>query len=79
MIAHEFEYVKPMNLAEGLDMLADDDAKPLSGGMSLIPDMRQRRSGKLVDLSESSFAFRHIDVPLTSEKPWKLIPKGAAA
>jgi carbon-monoxide dehydrogenase medium subunit len=53
MIAHEFDYVKPASLAEALDLLADENAKPLSGGMSLIPMMKLRLAipGKLVDLT----------------------------
>ena len=53
MITHEFEYVKPTSLAEALDLLAKDDAKPLSGGMSLIPMMKFRLTmpATLVDLS----------------------------
>ena len=53
MIAHEFEYVKPASLAQALDLLARDDAKALSGGMSLIPMMKLRLAmpATLVDLS----------------------------
>ena len=53
MIAHEFDYVKPASLAQALDLLAHDDAKALSGGMSLIPMMKLRLAmpGTLVDLS----------------------------
>ena len=53
MIAHEFDYVKPATLAEALDLLAEEGAKPLSGGMSLIPMMKLRLAAptKLVDLS----------------------------
>ena len=53
MIAYEFDYVKPASLAEALELLAEENAKPLSGGMSLIPMMKLRLAmpGKLVDLS----------------------------
>ena len=53
MIAHEFAYTKPTTLAEALDLLAHDDAKALSGGMSLIPMMKLRLAipATVVDLS----------------------------
>jgi carbon-monoxide dehydrogenase medium subunit len=53
MIANSFEYSKPASLAEALTLLADGSAKPLAGGMSLIPMMKLRLASpeKLVDLS----------------------------
>ena len=39
MIAHEFEYSPATQLTEALALLADG-AKPLAGGMSLIPMMK---------------------------------------
>jgi carbon-monoxide dehydrogenase medium subunit len=53
MIANSFEYSKPASLAEALALLADGSAKPLAGGMSLIPMMKLRLASpeKLVDLS----------------------------
>ncbi len=53
MIANSFEYSKPASLAEALTQLADGSAKPLAGGMSLIPMMKLRLASpeKLVDLS----------------------------
>ena len=53
MISHEFDYAKPKSLAEALELLAGDDTKALSGGMSLIPMMKLRLAmpGTLVDLS----------------------------
>jgi carbon-monoxide dehydrogenase medium subunit len=53
MIANNFEYAKPGSLAEVLSLLADGSAKPLAGGMSLIPMMKLRLASpeKLVDLS----------------------------
>ena len=53
MIANSFEYAKPASLAEALSLLADGSAKPLAGGMSLIPMMKLRLASpeKLVDLS----------------------------
>ena len=53
MIAVNFDYVKPTSLEEALALLADGSAKPLAGGMSLIPMMKLRLAipEKLVDLS----------------------------
>jgi aerobic carbon-monoxide dehydrogenase medium subunit len=53
MIAVNFDYIKPASLAEALALLADGSAKPLAGGMSLIPMMKLRLAApeKLVDLS----------------------------
>jgi aerobic carbon-monoxide dehydrogenase medium subunit len=52
MIAQNFEYAAPGNLREALDLLAHENAKPLAGGMSLIPLMKLRLSApeQLVDL-----------------------------
>jgi carbon-monoxide dehydrogenase medium subunit len=41
MIAHEFDYTAPTQLKEALALLADG-AKPLAGGMSLVPMMKLR-------------------------------------
>jgi carbon-monoxide dehydrogenase medium subunit len=41
MIAHEFEYSPAKQLSEALALLADG-AKPLAGGMSLVPMMKLR-------------------------------------
>ena len=41
MIAHEFEYSSATQLSEALTLLADG-AKPLAGGMSLVPMMKLR-------------------------------------
>ncbi|OGB01458.1 MAG: carbon monoxide dehydrogenase [Burkholderiales bacterium RIFCSPLOWO2_12_FULL_64_99] len=49
----DFDYVKPATLAEALALLrADPEAKPLSGGQTLIPTLKQRlaRPSLLVDL-----------------------------
>jgi aerobic carbon-monoxide dehydrogenase medium subunit len=53
MIAVNFEYEKPASLDEALALLAGGSAKPLAGGMSLIPMMKLRLAApeKLVDLS----------------------------
>lgn len=52
MIAQEFEYTTPANLAEALKLLANPNAKVLAGGMSLIPMMKLRLAlpETLVDL-----------------------------
>jgi aerobic carbon-monoxide dehydrogenase medium subunit len=56
MIANSFEYTAPKTLAEALGLLADGSAKPLSGGMSLIPMMKLRLANPdhLIDLSKLS-------------------------
>lgn len=49
----DFDYVKPATLAEALALLrSDPEAKPLSGGQTLIPTLKQRlaRPSLLVDL-----------------------------
>jgi carbon-monoxide dehydrogenase medium subunit len=53
MITHAFEYSKPTTLNDALNALADGSAKPLAGGMSLIPMMKLRLAApeKLIDLS----------------------------
>ncbi len=52
MIAQNFAYAAPSNLAEALKLLADPGAKVLAGGMSLIPMMKLRLAAPetLVDL-----------------------------
>src|SRR6202795_3203270 len=51
MIAQTFEYTAPKTLDEALQLLAEG-AKPLAGGMSLIPMMKLRLAAPdhLVDL-----------------------------
>src|SRR5262249_61035566 len=51
MIAQKFEYTAPKSLDEALHLLASG-AKPLAGGMSLIPMMKLRLAAPehLVDL-----------------------------
>ncbi len=49
-----FEYHRPATLDEALAILAaDEDAKPLAGGQSLVPmlNFRLARPSALVDLS----------------------------
>ncbi|MDB5797309.1 MAG: xanthine dehydrogenase family protein subunit [Paucimonas sp.] len=51
---HAFTYLKPDSLQQALALLAaHPDARPLSGGMSLLPAMKQRMAAPshLVDLS----------------------------
>ncbi len=56
MIPNPFEYAAPANLAEALGLLADGTAKPLAGGMSLIPMMKLRLASpeKLIDIGRLS-------------------------
>ncbi|MGI8741079.1 MAG: FAD binding domain-containing protein [Bryobacteraceae bacterium] len=53
MIPQRFEYSAPGNLQEALGMLEQDGAKPLAGGMSLIPMMKLRLAApeQLIDIS----------------------------
>jgi carbon-monoxide dehydrogenase medium subunit len=53
MIANSFDYTAPATLDEALKLIADG-AKPLSGGMSLIPMMKLRLAAPehLVDLGK---------------------------
>jgi carbon-monoxide dehydrogenase medium subunit len=52
LIMHAFLYAKPSSLNECLTLLADADAKPLSGGQTLLPTLRQglAQPEQLVDL-----------------------------
>jgi carbon-monoxide dehydrogenase medium subunit len=52
MITQEFAYEAPASLAEALDLLSHDGAKPLAGGMSLIPMMKLRLAApeQLIDI-----------------------------
>lgn len=53
MKAAPFRYGRPRNLDEALELLQDEDTKPLAGGQSLVPMMAMRlaRPSVLVDLS----------------------------
>ena len=59
MIAEAFDYDTPATLQDALAMLADGSAKPLAGGMTLIPLMKLRLAtperlvniGRLQDLN----------------------------
>ncbi len=51
---HAFDYIKPKTVWEAVDLLDDDpDARPLAGGMTLIPTLKQRLAQPtvLVDLA----------------------------
>jgi carbon-monoxide dehydrogenase medium subunit len=66
MIAQNFEYAAPASLEEALGLLAQEGAKPLAGGMSLIPMMKLRLAApeQLIDigrLKELSFIREHDD------------------
>src|ERR1700736_4082769 len=52
MIALNFDYATPTTLDEALGLLANENAKPLAGGMSLIPMMKLRFAApeQIVDL-----------------------------
>lgn len=52
MKAAPFRYARPRRLDEALELLQDEDAKPLAGGQSLVPMMAMRlaRPSLLVDL-----------------------------
>jgi carbon-monoxide dehydrogenase medium subunit len=53
MIPAPFEYVRPATVSEAIGALADEDAKVLAGGQSLIPLLRLRLAAPsvLVDLA----------------------------
>jgi aerobic carbon-monoxide dehydrogenase medium subunit len=50
---YEFDYAKPASLADAAKALADDDAKLVAGGMTLIPTLKQRlaKPSSLIDLA----------------------------
>ena len=50
---HAFDYAAPASVADAIAALADDEAKPLAGGQTLLPTMKQRLAAPslLVDLS----------------------------
>jgi carbon-monoxide dehydrogenase medium subunit len=50
---HGFDYRRPTSLAEALAQLQDEEARPLAGGMTLLPTMKQRMAQPetLVDLA----------------------------
>src|SRR5438105_10223725 len=52
MIPQQFEYAAPASLEEALGLLEQEGAKPLAGGMSLIPMMKLRLAApeQLIDI-----------------------------
>ncbi len=52
MIPQEFDYAAPASLKEALGLLANENAKALAGGMSLVPMMKLRFAApeQIVDL-----------------------------
>jgi len=50
---YDFAYHKPATLSEAVALLADPDARPLSGGQTILPALKHRldRPSALVDLS----------------------------
>lgn len=52
MISQQFQYSAPANLQDALAQLAHEGAKPLAGGMSLIPMMKLRLAApeQLIDI-----------------------------
>ncbi|MGH7066687.1 MAG: FAD binding domain-containing protein [Acetobacteraceae bacterium] len=56
---YDFTYQKPASLAEAVKLLgADSEAKPLAGGMTLIPVLKQRlnKPSALIDLAGAGLA-----------------------
>jgi carbon-monoxide dehydrogenase medium subunit len=51
---YQFDYVKPKSLAEAAKLAANEDAKLMSGGQTLIPTMKQRlaRPSSVVDIGD---------------------------
>lgn len=63
-----FDYVRPATVAEAVGCLAaDEDAKALAGGQSLLPLMALRlaRPAVLVDIGRLDLATVRLDVPAT--------------
>ena len=54
MIPQSFEYAAPATLQEALGLLEHEGAKPLAGGMSLIPMMKLRLAApeQLIDIGQ---------------------------
>ncbi len=51
---YDFAYQKPASVADAVKLLADPEAKPLAGGMTLIPVLKQRlnKPNSVVDLAK---------------------------
>jgi aerobic carbon-monoxide dehydrogenase medium subunit len=58
-----FEYARPGTLAEALSLLAEDDARPIAGGQSLVPLLALRMTSPrlLVDISRLA-ELKGIDI-----------------
>jgi len=50
---YDFQYIRPASVADAVKALAEEDAQALSGGMTLLPTLKQRlgRPSALVDLT----------------------------
>jgi carbon-monoxide dehydrogenase medium subunit len=53
---HNFEFVKPATVADAVAALAGDNAQALSGGMTLLPTMKQRLAAPDVLVSLTGIA-----------------------
>ncbi len=53
---HNFEFVKPTSIADAVVALSDGGAQPLSGGMTLLPTMKQRLAQPSVLVSLTAIA-----------------------
>src|SRR5450631_3201879 len=70
MIAQNFDYSAPATLQEALSLLAVEGAKPLAGGMSLIPLMKLRMAapeqlvniGRLKELNYIRIEGGHVHI-----------------
>jgi len=51
---YDFEFVRPVSLADALTALEDEDAMPLAGGQTLLPSLKARlvAPSKLVSLAQ---------------------------
>lgn len=54
MILPEFNYFKPKNIEDAIDLLSRNDAKPLAGGTDIVVHMREGKSAAsmIVDLKD---------------------------
>ena len=53
---HNFELVKPTNIADAVSALSRDEAQPLGGGQTLIPTMKQRLAAPATLVSTAGIA-----------------------
>lgn len=63
MFPPEFDYRRAGSVEEALDLLADDDARVLAGGQSMVPELKTGRAnpGRLVDVGDLD-GLRGIEV-----------------